>query len=734
MILSTADRSAGPIATSTDAEIDLVAVVRAIWAARALLVVSTLGALVIGALYAKTRPPTWRADGLIQIESNSSRLVVPEALSQLAVDSAPSSLTEIEILRSRSVLSDAAAAVHLDWDVSPKFAPIIGQALYYGKFLNYLGGSFDPYPRPGEGLSIEYLQVPSEWINQTIEVTIQTGGEYEILLPDQAVLKGQEGELLTDNVRGLALELGQIEAPPGRQFEIRQIPEHASVARLAGSLSVAELGRQTGILKVSVTAADPVAATRWLDAVLSAYQNKSITNNAAEASQSLSFVEEQIPIAKAQVTDAERALNDYRTKQQSIDIPFETGRLLDESAQLETQIREALVQERDLSQRFTPNHPIFRQAVARRESLERRLVEVRASIDELPETQREVVNLTRTLEVAQAAYLQLLNRAQELRVLQASEIGNVRVIDSAQAGQRPVAPRTSRILGLALLVGLFAGIGVALLRNFLRKGVDSAQEIEAIGIPVLGVSVLAAKVSGDAKNSVPLVVRDETEGATAEAFRSIRTALRFMQPGAKSAALVLTSPFPGAGKSFCSANLGVIAANGGQRVCIVDADLRRGVLARSFNLSPKLPGLSDYLIGQATLDDVIASTMVDRLDVVTTGRRPPNPSELLMSESFDTFFRDMAGRYDLVIFDTPPTLLVTDAALISRMAAVTIVVARHAETELQDIIAVRRALELGGGKIDGAILNAFDPKRAKPSSYQYGSYGYGYKYRYSRHD
>lgn len=728
--MSTTERSDSSVLTSTDDEIDLVAVTRTIWASRWLLAASALTAVAIGALYAKTRPPTWRSDGLIQIESNSSRLVVPEALSQLAADSAPSSLTEIEILRSRSVLSDAAAAVHLDWDVSPKFAPIIGHALYYGKFLDYLGGAFDTYPRHGEGLSIEYLQVPSEWINQPIIVTIQAGGGYEIVLPDQAVLAGQEGKLLTDNVRGLALELGQIEAAPGRQFEIRQIPEHASVARLAGSLGVVELGRQTGILKVSVTATDPVAATRWLDAVLSAYQNKSITNNAAEASQSLRFVEEQIPIAKAQVTDAERALNDYRTKQQSIDIPFETGRLLDESAQLETQIREAQVQERELSQRFTPNHPIYRQAVTSRESLEQRLAEVRASIDELPETQREVINLTRTLEVAQAAYLQLLNRAQELRVLQASEIGNVRVIDSAQAGQRPVAPRNSRILVVSLLIGLFAGVCTALLRNFLRKGIDSTEEIEQIGIPVLGVSGLASKVAGPVKNSVPLVVRDEPDGANAEAFRSIRTALRFMQPGARGTALVLTSPFPGAGKSFCAANLGVIAAMGGQRVCIVDADLRRGVLARSFDMSPKQLGLSEYLIGQATLDDVVTSTMVDRLDLVTTGRRPPNPSEMLMSESFEAFFRDMAGRYDMLIFDTPPTLLVTDAALVSRMSAVTIVVARHAETELQDIVAVRRALELGGGKIHGAILNAFDPKRAKPSSYKFGKYGYGYGYGY----
>lgn len=729
------DPSAGTPALSTENEIDLVAIVKTVWASHRLIAATTVVGLVISGVYAKTRPPVWQAAGLVQIESNSSRLIVPEALSQLAGDSASSSLTEIEILRSRSVLSDAAAAVHLDWDVSPKFAPIIGQALHHGKFLDYLDGAFASYPRADESLSIAYLQVPSEWIGEPMEVTILPSGGYQIVLPDQAVLTGQEGKLLSEEDRAFALELSAIEAEPGRKFVIRQLPEYFSTARLSSALSVAELGRQTGILKVSISASTPAEATRWLDAVLSAYKNKNVTNNAAEASQSLRFVEEQIPIAKAQVSDAEKALNDYRSKQQSIDIPFETERLLDEAAQLETQIREAQVQERDLSQRFTPNHPIYRQAAANRQSLERRLAEVRVDIERLPETQREVVNLTRTLEVAQAAYLQLLNRSQELRVLQASEIGNVRVIDSAQAGQRPVSPRRSRILALGLLIGLIVGAGIAIVRNFMRRGVDSAEEIEQIGIPVLGVSTLATKVAGQFRNRVPLVTQDDPEGVNAEAFRSIRTALRFMRPGTKTTSLVLTSPLPGAGKSFCAANLGVIFAMGGQRVCIVDGDLRRGVQARSFNVPSNQPGLSEHLTGQAKLDDVITSTMIDRLDLVPTGRRPPNPSELLMSESFESFFREISDRYDLVIFDSPPALLVTDAALISRRAALTIAVARHAETELQDIAEIRKTLELGGGRVDGAILNAFDPKRVKPSSYKYGryGYGYGYKYRYSRY-
>ncbi len=715
-------------------EIDLAAIVRTLWASRWLIIATGVVGLAIGGIYARTRQPIWQADALIQIESKSSRLALPDALADLADQSETSSSTEIQILQSRSVLSDAAAAVKLDWHVSPKFVPVVGEALYYGRMLDHLGAAFDGYPRLGEGFSVRYLQLPEDWIDRPIEVMVLADSQYQVVLPDQTVRVGRENVLLTDKVLMFALELGHIDSAPGRKFEIRQSPEQVSVARLAASLKVEEEGRQTGILRVSMTAPTPIDATRWLDAVLAAYKNKSVTNNAAEASQSLRFVEEQLPAAEAQVKDAEQALNDYRSKQVSIDISFETERLLDEAAQLDSQIREALVQEGELGQRFTPNHPIFRQAVTNRKSLEARRQEVQSNIEKLPKTQREIVNLTRTLEVAQASYLQLLNRSQELRVLQASEIGNVRIIDSALAGQRTVAPRSLRISAIAAFLGLMLGAGIALLRNYFRRGVDSVEEIEQIGIPVLGVSNLETRAVRSEKGRVPLVVRDNTDGLNAEAFRSIRTALRFLRGGRNGKTLALTSPLPGAGKSFCAANLAVIFAQGGQRVCVVDADLRRGVLARSFGIPKAHAGLSDYLIGQAALDGVISATSIDRLDLVPTGRRPPNPSELLMSERFETFHTELAERYDVVIFDTPPTLLVTDAALISRLAGLTIVVARHADTDAQDLLTVRRTLELTGCQVHGAILNAFDPRRAKPSSYHYGryGYGYGYRYRYSR--
>lgn len=694
------------------------------------MIATSVVGVVFGSLYAKTRQPVWRADALIQIESRSSRLALPEALADLALESGTSSAAEMQILRSRSVLSDAAAAVKLDWRVSPSIVPMVGDALYYGNLLDYLGSAFEKYPRLGEGFSIRYLQLPAEWIDRPMEVTILNDQQYQVVLPNQAIRSGHASTLLTDNDLMFALELDRINAAPGRKFEIRQSSEQASAARLAASLAVQEEGRQTGIIRVSMTAPTPNEATRWLDAVLSAYQRRSVANNVAEASQSLRFVEEQLPIAEGLVRDAELAMNEFRSRQMASDVPFEAERLLDEAAELDSQIREADVRERELSQRFTQNHPIYRQLVTNREILERRRQEIKANIDKLPETQREIVNLTRALDVAQANYLQLLSRAQELRVLQASEIGNVRIIDSAQAGQQAIEPRRLRILSMAALLGFLFGAGIALGRNYLRRGIDSVEDIERIGIPVLGVANLDLGAAGSSKNRISLVVRDNVDGTNGEAFRSIRTALKFLSGGSKSTSLALTSAFPGAGKSFCAANLAVIVAQGGQRVCIVDADMRRGVLAQTFTIPKGSAGLADYLAGQASIDEIITPTTIDRLDIIPSGNRPPNPSELLMNESLETLHAMLAEQYDVVIFDTPPLLVVTDPALISRLVGLTIVVARHAETEAQELVAVRRSLEMSGCQVRGAILNAFDLRRARQSSYKYGRYGYEYKYRY----
>jgi tyrosine-protein kinase Etk/Wzc len=180
------------------------------------------------------------------------------------------------------------------------------------------------------------------------------------------------------------------------------------------------------------------------------------------------------------------------------------------------------------------------------------------------------------------------------------------------------------------------------------------------------------------------------------------------------------------GKSFTAINLAVVAAQAGQRVCLVDADIRRGYLRRYFDLPKDQPGLADFLAGDAKLDKILMPGPIPKLSVITTGHYPPNPSELLMSSSLKDLMAQLDSRFDLIIVDTPPALAVTDPVIIGRQVGTTIAVARFDETPLREIDAMNRLLRSSGVTLAGAVLNGFDPVRAKASS----GYGYSASYRY----
>ena len=210
-----------------------------------------------------------------------------------------------------------------------------------------------------------------------------------------------------------------------------------------------------------------------------------------------------------------------------------------------------------------------------------------------------------------------------------------------------------------------------------------------------------------------------------EAFRSLRASLHFGMLDARTRSIALTSAAPEAGKSFNAVNLAAVAAQTGQKVCLVDADLRRGYLRRYFDLPKGQPGLAEVIAGEVSLDDALVEGPIAGLMFLPTGRYPPNPSELLMRREFPALIKALDDRFDLTICDAPPVLAVTDPVVIGRSVGATIAVVRHDQTHPEEVQALKRGLETGGVKLAGAILNGFDPRKAQ------GASGYGYTYRYT---
>ncbi|MDS1829073.1 polysaccharide biosynthesis tyrosine autokinase, partial [Vibrio vulnificus] len=287
------------------------------------------------------------------------------------------------------------------------------------------------------------------------------------------------------------------------------------------------------------------------------------------------------------------------------------------------------------------------------------------------------------------------------------------------------------IVVLATLLGGMLSVALVLVKAALHRGVENPDEIEQIGLSVYA-SVpksnlqleLANKLARKKRNTdLTLLAESNPADLSIEALRGLRTSLHFAMMEAKNNVLMISGPAPGIGKSFVSTNFAAVAAKTGQKVLLIDADMRKGYLQQCFGLNWE-NGLSDLLSGKVTRDVAVQSAKVENLDIITRGQVPPNPSELLMHPRFKELVDWASENYDLVIIDTPPVLAVTDPSIVGAIAGTTLMVARFGQNTVKEIDVARSRFEQAGIEVKGVILNAIEKKAS--SSYGYGYYNYSY--------
>lgn len=282
----------------------------------------------------------------------------------------------------------------------------------------------------------------------------------------------------------------------------------------------------------------------------------------------------------------------------------------------------------------------------------------------------------------------------------------------AQTADEPVSPRASLLLPAGLLLGLLCGIGIAVLTAVFDTRVRSARDVRQLtDIPVIGRIPRDSVIAND-----PLVVRASKHGPTAEAFRALRTNLDFLGVGSRSRIFVITSSSLGEGKSITAVNLSIILAESGLRVALVDCDLRRPKIAEYLGIEGAA-GLTDVLVGRAEIADVLQPWGEHGLNALPAGHIPPNPSELLGSHAMDTVLQELDNDFDYVILDAPPTLAVTDSAVVGKKAAGIIMVAAAGSTKkpaLDESIRTHQAL---GARVAGVVVTMLHPKGEDLYSY-----------------
>ncbi|PSW39607.1 tyrosine-protein kinase [Photobacterium phosphoreum] len=690
---------------------------------RWMIIITTFIFAVVGIGYALLATPIYKADALIQIEAKSSGMpALGGDMADMFGGGESSATTETEIIKSRMVLGETVDKLNLTTVVSPEYLPVVGKGL-----ARLMGEQ--------HFIHVSRFMVADgrEQGGYQIVVTNAEQGEYQLNDSDgRKVLTGKMGELAQAN--GYQLFVTDLQAVKGAEFALSKISRLDAIQNLQRNLAVAEQGKQTGILQLSMTGENRADIKAIVDDISKNYFLQNVERNSAEAENSLVFLKQHLPEIKTQLTAAEDKLNTYRQQNESVDLSLEAKSALETMVGLESQLNQLTFKETDISQRFTKEHPAYISLMDKRKTLMKEQSRLNKRIETLPKTQRAILRLTRDVEVNQQIYVQLLNKVQELNIVKASTVGNVRILDAAQVYTNAVKPKKALIVVLATLLGGMLSVAIAFLRAALHRGVESPDEIEALGLPVYASIPLSDWQTDLEKkfkskqqlqiNQALLAVANPAD-LSIEALRSLRTSLHFAMMEARNNIVMISGPSPGIGKSFVSANMAAVMAKGGQRVLVIDADMRKGRMERQMCVDSK-PGLADYLSGQQTIEQVIKSPGVENLDFIARGAVPPNPSELLMHPRLKTLLDWASENYDLVLVDTPPILAVTDPAIVGAHAGTTMIVARFGLNPVKEIEVTKNRFEQNGIEVKGCILNAVVRKASSTYGGNYGYYNYSY--------
>ncbi|MEN3980151.1 polysaccharide biosynthesis tyrosine autokinase [Acinetobacter sp. CWB-B33] len=716
--------------TNTEDTIDLKELFFSLIAQWKLIALCVILSLVCALLYLRATPDTYAVNALVQVEeSKGASAALLGDLSSM-IDQKQPAQAEIEILKSRLVLGTVIQNLNLDLKISGTqnsftdrlFAPHDYSTEYLSKSVVFKDDE--------KTFEVRKFIVPAAYRDKQLELHF-AGNKLNIIDPktDQTVFSGS---INANNQLQTPQGLWQVSIFSQDQFKdaylIKKQSLPAAVDSILDSFSVAEKGKMTGVLGLNYQGQDKQHITKVLNSILAAYSQQNIERRSAESAQTLKFLDEQLPDLKKQLDVAEREFNKFRQQYNTVDVTKESELYLTQSVTLETQKAELEQKVAEAGAKYTSEHPVMQQMNAQLTALNKKIGELEGTLKQLPDLQRRYLQLYREVEVKTQLYTALLNSYQQLRIAKAGEIGNVRVVDTAVEPIEPIAPKKLQILILSIFLGGFLGTLLALLRNMMRSGIKDSTQIEnELDLPVYA-TVPRSPVQESRikllkkKKYIPVLAVKNGDDIAIESLRSMRTAIHFALSAAKNNIIMISGPAPEVGKSFISTNLAAILAQSAKRVLIIDADMRRGYLHKYFNTDNQ-PGLADYLNGFQELDAIIKPTEIAGLSVITRGKNPTNPSELLSSAKFAALLEQLTPMFDHIIIDTPPVLAVTDGIIISQYTGVNLVIARYAKTQMKELELTVNRFEQVGVKVNGIILN--DIQRAA------GGYGYGYGYNYS---
>lgn len=733
------------------------------------------------ALYTITSVPVYEAETLLQVTEGPR---TPAILGDLAVlaDSSSAAETEMEILKSRSLVAEVVRALKLDVSISYLKTDVFSRVMHR---LGLGNGTDKALP------TVATFDVPGQLLGEEMVLEFDaTGAGYALLYEDVEVLKGNINKRSQGN--GVVIEIrSKAPQPAGAKYAFVKHDIRNATGSILNSLRVSQVGRNTGVVRVSYQSTDPKKAATVLDTLNRLYINRDVQERSREAIATLDFITVQLDQVRVDLERAQDDLDEYKVRTGSVALSQEAQLLVQRVSDLEVEANRLGVQRNGLESllasmdygtvtvasgaaaldiespelavlvqgytelarqriqlmhEFTPENPAVQEVdrqinlvsgqikatanailsgIKRREGAVRGVLGTyRKQLANLPEVERSLAKFQKDVLIQEKIYSFLLEKEQETKIVKASSISGIRVVDPPTIPIEPIKPKTRRNVALGLILGLMMGVGITFFIDYLDDSIKGDDELEStVGIPVYGRVQFIKEAKDRRKKQRPHMVIEQPRSPITEAFRILRTNILFSRIGESPKVVTVTSPGPGEGKSFIVANLAAISSYAAKSTIVIDADMRKPQQHIVFGAADK-PGLAEVLTGKAGLAEAIQLTPQGQPDLLAAGNVPPNPSELLGSPYMGKLLDRLKEDYEFIVVDSPPVGLVTDPALLMKHTDMGLVIVRAGMTRTGAVSFAIETLRKTSPDLQlGVVINAV--KFAGEYSYKngYGKYG-----------
>ncbi|MTC70986.1 polysaccharide biosynthesis tyrosine autokinase [Providencia sp. wls1914] len=670
-------------------EIDLLAILKTLKSNTLTIAAFTITAILSAGVYCWFASPIYQANATLQYDKVNQASLLEKMNDGILFGGNNGQIdSEIEVIKSRMVLGKTVSDLNLDIQILP--------SKIFSRFLS--------------GVPVVHIteyQLPPDLIGQPATLTFLDDRQYTLAFADQ-IYHGQIGTTLKQGEIHLLID--SFTAQGGEKLSLIKNDRYSTIENLRHRLSMNEASKGSGIINLTIKGTNQRENIEILDNVIQNYINQNREHRKRATNNILIFLDNYIPKVKNKLDHYENQLNTFRKQNESIDLTLEAKSALESALHVEEKLNELTFKEVELQQRYTRSHPAYQSLLDKRQKLLLEKEKASKNIQQLPNTQQQIIRLTRDVESEQAIYNQLVAKQRELSVLNSGITADVRIIDSAESYPMAIAPKKNLIMVLASLLGLMMGCAFVIGKELLNNKIKNTEDLEVLGLRVYATVPfsLDEKKSRYRENKKPLSIENPADMAI-ESIRSLRTSVYFSVMNQDNNIVMVTSSSPNVGKSFITANMAVVLANAGKKILLIDTDLRKGHIHKTFGLENK-SGLSEFLSQHSENPVSTHHQVIDNLDIISRGESTTHSSELLMGEQFKHLLDSVKHQYDMVLLDTAPIFAVTDPAIIGKYAGTSLLVAYYGVNTVKEIERALKHFKQNNIEITGAILNGIDEK------------------------